>query len=448
VHRIWGAFTLENLWHSVSYLLQQEVEPYIWPKLFNEDNILRTERRGEVFYICVRDFLVKQAINFYLNRIEDLLYEVTEEHITPMLVDLSSEKLPTPEVQAMMPISTNITFNARYTFDTFVVGGSNRMAHAAAMAVAERPGYCYNPLYIYGASGLGKTHLMHAIGQAVLKKNPHKKVVYVSTETFTNEFIYMLRENQLEAFKNRYRTADVLLIDDIQFLSNKKQTQEEFFHTFNALYDAGKQIVICSDRPSSEIQNLEERLRNRFDWGLPTDISEPDWETRCAILQSKAISHNVPIHDDVVYLLADKVKGSIRELEGALNKLMYYSELNQRNNIDMQMAQEALRDLFVEDNTLRLSIPVVQKVVADYYQISVEDLKSTRKNRDIAFPRQIAMYLCHEMMGCTTTQIGREFGNRHHTTVMHARDLISEQRMTNSSLDQTIREIEKLIKKR
>ncbi|MBQ3111715.1 MAG: chromosomal replication initiator protein DnaA [Firmicutes bacterium] len=433
---------MEKFWQDTLAVLRENLKATAYDRWI--PSIQGVQRHGSLVNLVVCDEYARSFMaTAYTNIFEEALEEVTGEQLLVRFIDAPVENLPKERPANM----ERPHFNPNYTFDTFVVGNSNRFAHAAAAAVAEAPS-TYNPLFVYGGSGLGKTHLMHAIGQKVLEHDGAKKVVYLSTEAFTNDFINMVRTQRAHEFRTRYRNADILLIDDIQFLTGKEGTQEEFFHTFNALHDAGKQIVICSDRPSSEIQNLEERLRNRFDWGLPTDISEPDWETRCAILQSKAISHNVPIHDDVVYLLADKVKGSIRELEGALNKLMYYSELNQRNNIDMQMAQEALRDLFVEDNTLRLSIPVVQKVVADYYQISVEDLKSTRKNRDIAFPRQIAMYLCHDMMGCTTTQIGREFGNRHHTTVMHARDLITEQRMTNNNLDQTIREIEKLIKKR
>ena len=439
---------MDNLWQNASYLLQQELDPVVWQKWFNPDAVIKTEQRDSVYYICVSDVWVKTTLKLYLNLIEDALLSSAGKRLTPVLVDLSNEKLPAPEIQALSPLSMEITFNSRYTFDAFIVGASNRFAHAAAMAVAESPSRSYNPLFIYGGSGLGKTHLMHAIGQAALKKNPYKKVVYVSTETFTNEFIYMLRENRLESFKNRYRSTDILLIDDIQFLSNKNQTQEEFFHTFNALHEAGKQIVICSDRHPKELNTLEERLRNRFAWGLITDIQEPDWETRCAILQSKAISGNVPIDDEVVYLLADKIKANIRELEGALNKLMYYSELNQQSRIDMKLAQEALRELFLEDETPKLTINLIQRVVADYFQLSVEDLKCKRKDRDVTYPRQIAMYLCRDMIGSTTTQIGRDFGGRHHTTVMYACEIITSQRMKDTHLNHTLEELERLVKKK
>jgi len=327
-----------------------------------------------------------------------------------------------------------------------VVGSSNRFAHAAALSVAEHPAKSYNPLFLYGGSGLGKTHLMHAIGQAVMKTFPKKRVVMVTTEEFTNEFISLLRVGHLEGFKNRYRNADLLLIDDIQFLINKKETQEEFFHTFNALHDAGKQIVICSDRPPGDLNPLEERLRSRFEWGLTIDITPPDWETRCAILQQKAIDENMKVDDEVIYLIAEKVCTNIRELEGTLNKVINLARLTRRNHVDMPLAREALKTLLQNAEQIKLTNSYVQKIVSEYYQITVEDMKSAKKDRYIARPRMVAMYLCRELVGTTLPQIGRDFGGRDHTTVMHACKTIAAARKTEAQLERSVADLENTLK--
>lgn len=437
---------MDNLWPEALAIIKSQIKPSSFEQWFTPSTITRLERRGSVLYICVTDEWVKTTLDqFYLDVIEEALFKASGQRLQPILVDLLHEDVPTPAEQALKPVPllSEPLFNPRYTFESFVVGSSNRFAHAAAMAVAASPSRTYNPLFIYGGSGLGKTHLMNAIGQAVQKKDPYKRVVYVSSETFTNEFIYLVREGRIESFKNRYRAADILLLDDIQFLIGKEQTQEEFFHTFNALHDAGKQIVISSDRHPKELNPLEERLRSRLEWGLITDIQAPDWETRCAILQQKAISEQVRISDDVVYFIADKIKVNIRELEGALNRVMYYSSLNQADNIDMKLAQEALRDLLPAVEPPKLTISLVQKVVSDYFEVSVEELKSKRKDRDIAFPRQIAMYLCRELIGATQPQIGRDFGGRDHTTVIHACEKINRERQTNPQLEATLQELQK-----
>ena len=436
------------IWEKASDYIYPEVGSKVWDRWFNEKIIVKTELHSDIFYICVTDSWAKSTLTMFFDIIEKALFAATQQNLRPMLVDLSSENVPTPAQHVMLPYATQTHFNPNYTFESYIVGDSNRFAHAAAMAVSESPSRSYNPLFIYGGSGLGKTHLMHAIAQDVLKKDPYKKVVYASTESFTNEFIQMLRENRLEQFKSHYRSTDVLLIDDIQFLANKKQIQEEFFYTFNALHDAGKQIVISSDRPPHEISPLEDRLRSRFGWGIIADIQTPDWETRCAILQSKAMNCEIPIHDDVVYMIADKINANIRELEGALNRLMYYSELKKADSIDMKIAQEALRDIFIRDEQVKLSIPLVQKVVADYFQLTINDLTSKRKDRNVSIPRQMAMYLCRSLIGETNERIGRDFGNRHHTTVMHACDTMAEKRKTDAELDRQLYDLERLILKK
>ena len=428
----------ETLWDQVGDILRPVLGAKKWQKWFSDGSVVRTEQRGDVFYIGVADGWVKTTVEMYMGEIEQALFQAAEERLDPVVVDMSKESIPA-EVERLRTTA----FNPRYTFDTFVVGDSNRFAHAAAMAVAESPSRSYNPLYIYGGSGLGKTHLMHAIGHAVLKKNPYKKVIYISSEEFTNNFIYMLRENRMEMFKAKYRNADVLLIDDIQFMAKKKETQEEFFHTFNALHDAGKQIIISSDRHPSEINPLEDRLRSRFSWGLLTDIQQPDWETRCAILQNKATSFPIDIDDEVIKTIADKVDTNIRDLEGALNRLMHFSALNQTDSVDMRLATQALKDIFDHDEGPRLSIQFIQHIVADHYQITTDDIKSKRKDRDVSVPRQIAMYLCRELMGATTTQIGRDFGNRHYSTVMYACETIAKQRTQDAELERSLRELER-----
>ena len=445
---------MEKYWEESLTLLRRQIQPSSFEKWFAAENSVVTavEKRGRFVYVCVTDVWAKTTLtDLYGSQLQEALSTVLDEPVEMIVVDMSSERIPdAAEMKARPAPLTNVepTFNPRYTFDSFVVGSSNRFAHAAAMAVAESPARSYNPLFIYGGSGLGKTHLMHAIGQAIREKKPKVKVVYASTEAFTNEFIYLLRENRLDAFKNRYRKTDILLIDDIQFLINKNQIQEEFFHTFNALHDAGKQIVISSDRPPKEINPLEERLRSRFEWGLITDIQPPDLETRCAILQQKAISEDMKLDDEVTWFIAERIQGNIRELEGALNKVIYFSRLTGRQLIDMNAAREALNGLLPREEAPKLTISLVQKVVADYYQITVDDLKSKKKDRFITYPRQIAMYLCREMIGATQPQIGRDFGNRDHTTVIHACDKIGQTRLTDSQLAHSLDEIETLLKKR
>ena len=437
---------MERFWEDTLENLRPRMKEQSFREWFGDTTVLKIEKQADLVYVCVNDKYAKSAIEtLFMNALTDSLCEALREDVTPVIVDMSAESLP--QAQRRTDTTAALThprpvFNPRYTFDSFIVGSSNRFAHAAAMAVAESPSRSYNPLFIYGGSGLGKTHLMHAIGQAVLKKSPGKKVVYVSAEAFTNEFISSVRESRLDAFKALYRTTDILLIDDIQFLAQKDRTQEEFFHTFNALHDAGRQIVISSDRPPEEINPLEERLRSRFKWGLTTDIQPPDWETRCAILQGKALNDHIDVDNEVISLIADKVKTNIRELEGALNKIVYYCQLNQLKRADMSAVQEVLRDMLTPEAPPKLTISMVQKAVADYYQIEVADLKSKKKDRYITYPRQVAMYFCRELVGATTPQIGRDFGGRDHTTVMYACDKISAARKTDPQLDHAIQDIE------
>jgi chromosomal replication initiator protein len=311
------------------------------------------------------------------------------------------------------------SLNPRNTFETFVVGSNNQMAHAAAMAVAQSPAQAYNPLFLYGDTGLGKTHLMHAIGHAILRAKPDTKVAYLSTEKFTNEFIQALQENQLTKFRQRYRSVDILLVDDIQFLAGKERIQEEFFHTFNDLFESGKQIILSSDRRAAEIQKLEARLVSRFEWGLPADIQAPDFETRLAILRTKAATLKFNIPADVANFIAQHIAKNIRRLEGALIKVASYATLTGKP-IDLAATEMLLQDVLMEQAQNQLTIEIIQKRVADHYQIRHSDMTSKRRPNNIAIPRQIAMYLTRSLTKHSLQEIGDAFGGRDHGTVIHA----------------------------
>ncbi|MCL2322355.1 MAG: chromosomal replication initiator protein DnaA [Oscillospiraceae bacterium] len=336
----------------------------------------------------------------------------------------------------------NVTLNSKYTFDSFVVGNSNRFAHAASLAVSEAPARAYNPLFIYGGVGLGKTHLMHAIGHNILKNFPGTRVYYVSSEKFTNELINAIKDDKTIKFRNKYRNVDVLLIDDIQFIAGKESTQEEFFHTFNDLHDAVKQIIISSDRPPKEIPTLEDRLRSRFEWGLLADIQPPDFETRMAILKKKSDMENLDIPNEVMGYIVTKIKTNIRELEGALTRVIAYATLTNQG-INLDMATEALKDIISGKNPRQITIELILDVVSNYYNLRIEDFKSSKRTRNIAFPRQIAMYLCRKLTDISLPKIGEAFGGRDHSTVIHAYDKISTKLNDDENLQNAISDIER-----
>jgi chromosomal replication initiator protein len=333
---------------------------------------------------------------------------------------------PVPPAAPDEPATPPGGLNPRYTFDTFIVGPSNQFAHAACRAVAEAPSRSYNPLFIYGGVGLGKTHLMHAIGQYVLQHDPGLKLTYISSERFMNEMINAVRYDRILDFRERYRSVDVLLVDDIQFVSGKEGTQTEFFHTFNALYDAQKQIVLSSDRPPHEITALEERLRSRFEWGLIADIQPPDLETKVAILKRKAETEAVPLPDNVAIYIAGRIKSNIRELEGSLIRLLAYASLTGRE-ISLDLAQDVLKNVLDQDDRA-ITIETIQKFVSDYYQMKVGELKSRNNSKSVAMPRQIAMYLCKTLTHASLPEIGRSFGGKHHSTVIHSIKKVEELR--------------------
>lgn len=339
--------------------------------------------------------------------------------------------------------NSNPTLNPKYTFDTFVVGGYNRFAHAAALAVAEAPATSYNPLFLHGGVGLGKTHLMHAIGNSILRRNRNCNILYVTSEKFTNQLINSIKDNSNDQFRNKYRNIDVLLIDDIQFIAGKKTVQEEFFHTFNALHDSGKQIILSSDRPPKEIQLLEDRLKSRFEWGLIADMQTPDYETRLAILRKKAQLDNINIDDDILSNIAMKIDSNIRELEGTLNKLIAKASLT-NSPITAEMAEKAINDIIAQKEKV-FSAEYVQETVAKYFNIDAKDLRGSKRNNEIAFPRQIAMYLCRRVAQMSLPQIGKDFGKRDHTTVMHACAKIEQEIKENLNTKLIVESVESLL---
>jgi chromosomal replication initiator protein len=330
--------------------------------------------------------------------------------------------------------------NVRYTFEEFVVGNSNRFAHAASQAVASAPARAYNPLFLYGGVGLGKTHLMHAIGHRVMLDNPSANVVYLTCEKFTNEFIIALQNNRTPEFRNRYRQVDVLLIDDIQFLAGKETTQEEFFHTFNALHESGRQLIISSDRPPKEIQTLESRLRSRFEWGLLTDIQAPDLETREAILRKKAESEKIPVPDEVTSFIAKVIPSNIRELEGALIRVVAYASLT-KSAITIDLAAEVLKSAVANAPLQRITIGKIKETVAGAHGLTVKEMDNGRRDQRLAAPRQIAMYIATELTNYSLPQIAREFGKKDHTTVMYARDKIKDQMQRDEAYRNKIRQL-------
>ncbi|GIO11955.1 chromosomal replication initiator protein DnaA [Cohnella xylanilytica] len=386
--------------------------------------------------------LVSTALSDYLGRTVDVKFAIEEARP-------AEPPAPMPPIPAAQPVqpeeSISHMLNPKYTFDTFVIGAGNRFAHAASLAVAEAPAKAYNPLFLYGGVGLGKTHLMHAIGHYILEHNPNTKVLYISSEKFTNEFINAIRDNRGESFRNKYRNIDVLLIDDIQFLAGKDGTQEEFFHTFNALHEEHKQIIISSDRTPKEIPTLEERLRSRFEWGLITDIQPPDLETRIAILRKKAKAENLDIPNEAMVYIANMIDSNIRELEGALIRIVAYSSLTNQD-VSSHLAAEALKDILPTGRNRLITIQDIQQRVGEFYGLKLEDFKARKRTKAVAFPRQIAMYLSREMTDYSLPKIGEAFGGRDHTTVIHAHEKISQQLKQDQELYKIIQNLTEKIK--
>lgn len=441
---------LKNLWAKTLDIIKSELSEVsfnTWIKSCEPISISTDTIKISVPNSFTQDILDKRYKDLVANSIKAVcskLYKI--EFIIVSDLDEKEETHKVPSNKSSKSIIVNdemsSTLNPKYTFDSFVIGNSNRFAHAASLAVAESPAKAYNPLFIYGGVGLGKTHLMHAIGHYILESNPNAKVVYVSSEKFTNELINAIKDDKNEEFRNKYRNVDILLIDDIQFIAGKERTQEEFFHTFNALHDANKQIILSSDRPPKEIPTLEDRLRSRFEWGLIADIQVPDFETRMAILKKKADVENLNVANEVMGYIATRIKSNIRELEGALIRIIAYSSLTNRE-VTVDLASEALKDIISKKQGKHITIDLIQDIVSSYFNLRVEDLKSQRRTRNVAYPRQIAMYLSRKLTDMSLPKIGEEFGGRDHTTVIHAYEKISENLKTDNSLQNIINDITK-----
>ena len=447
------------LWSKILEKIKSELNSLAFQTWFLETELYSLE--GGIAKIIVPYAIHKQhIINNYKDLLNKIFLELTQNNYELDLVlkeDLEEEQqiiietFKTEETNETYKISSNLI--PKYTFENFVVGNSNRFAHAAALAVAEDPGKIYNPLFIYGNSGLGKTHLMHAIGNYIVK-NSNKKVLYITSEQFVTDFVSMNRKddsgtnfNYVDFFKQKYRNVDVLIIDDIQCLGGATETQKEFFHTFNTLYEGNKQIIISSDSSPDDLKKLEDRLRTRFGWGLTVDIFPPDIELRSAIIKKKIVGEDItkPIPEDVIEYMAATISGNIRNLEGALTRLIAYSA-TWGSDITLPLAQEALKDyankgLVSEKN----DVAKIQKVVADYFQISIDDLRGKKRSSNISFPRQIAMYLCRKLTDESFPKIGIEFGGKDHTTVMHSCDKIEKEIKNNKELAKTIEKLQKEI---
>jgi chromosomal replication initiator protein len=424
----------ETLWDDVSERLRGALNETTFRTWFGEAAGASVD--GGTFVLAVpNDFTREWIEGHFLDLVRAAVRDATGADLQVALLVEEPEPLPAPLAPVAPPSVTPLPvsvmrpdpagINPKYTFDSFVIGSSNRFAHAAALAVAESPAQAYNPLFIYGHTGLGKTHLLHAVANFVTDHGGGLTVRYVTSETFMNDFINSLRDKRIEGFKQRYRTYDVLLIDDVQFFEHKERIQEEFFHTFNSLYEAGRQIVLSSDRPPREIATLEERLRSRFEWGLITDIQPPDLETRIAILRKKVKNDQIDVRDgELLTFIASRVSTNIRELEGALTRVVAFSSLTGRA-LSVELAQDVLKDVFPQGEGAQISIERIQEMVCERFGVTMDELTGDRRSQNIVYPRQVAMYLARELTDSSLPKIGKEFGGRDHTTVIHATSKIA-----------------------
>ena len=429
-----------SLWDKTLQLIKGELSPPSFNAFFKQIVPLKIYLND--FILLVPNEFTKSILeDRYLNLIESSVNQLSLKKYNIKFVLNEKEVEGLGEENKSSNLKKNYpNLNPKYTFDTFVIGNSNRFAHAACVAVAESPAKAYNPLFLYGGVGLGKTHLMHAIGHHIMCQKKDPKVVYVSSEKFTNELINSIKDDRNEEFRNKYRNVDILLIDDIQFIAGKERTQEEFFHTFNSLHEANKQIIISSDRPPKEIPTLEDRLRSRFEMGLITDIQAPDFETRIAILRKKAQMENIEVPNEVMTYIAKNIKSNIRELEGALTRVVAYSSLTNRM-ISFDLATEALKDIITTSKTEEITVNRIKEKVSTVFNLKMEDFNSKKRTRSIAHPRQIAMYLCRELTDLSLPKIGEEFGGRDHTTVIHAHDKVARDIVENEEIKNKIDKI-------
>jgi chromosomal replication initiator protein len=444
--------TAESLWLDVSARLRGALNHTTFRNWFSEVTAVTVD--DDAFVLAVpNDFTREWIEGHFLELIRAAVKDVTGgERRVQLVVDAAAVPGPPPPTPAMAPTASAPPrpepggINPKYTFDSFVIGSSNRFAHAAALAVAEAPAQAYNPLFIYGHTGLGKTHLLHAVANYVGQHSANMTVRYVTSETFVNDFINSLRDKRIEGFKQRYRTYDVLLIDDVQFFEHKERIQEEFFHTFNSLHEAGRQVVMSSDRPPRDIATLEDRLRSRFEWGLITDIQPPDLETRIAILRRKVKYDAINVDDpEVLTFVASRVSTNIRELEGALTRVVAFSSLTGRR-MDVQLAQDVLRDVFPHGEAAPISIERIQELVCARFSVSLSELTGDRRSQNIVYPRQVAMYLARELTDSSLPKIGKQFGGRDHTTVIHATSKIARLIVQDRSVYNLVQELTARIK--
>jgi len=428
-----------NLWDKILLHSERRVNPHSFATWFRPTRLERAEEDRLVIRVPTRLFK-KRLTETYGQLIQAVLTELGRpqlqlEYLCEETQPVAASAVPPPQAKLDFDAVAH-QLNPRYTFESFIVGASNQFAHAAAMAVADQPSKSYNPLFLYGGVGLGKTHLMQAIGHTLKRRNPSLRLTYISAEKFTNEVIASIRLERMPAFRDRFRNMDVLMVDDIQFIATRERTQEEFFHTFNALYDQQKQIVISSDCPPKEISSIEERLRSRFEWGLIADIQPPDLETKIAILQKKAESERVQVPDDVAEYIARAIKSNIRELEGALIRLMAYASLTGAV-INLPTAQQVLKNI-IETQDKKVTIEQIQKRVGEHFGLRAQDLKVRSNSKQIAFPRQVAMFLVKQLTSASLPEIGRQFGGKHHTTVLHSINKIEMLRQSDKDLNKTI----------
>ena len=430
---------MNNIWDKVLQHTERRVNPHSFATWFRPTRQERAEDDRIVVRVPTRLFC-KRLSETYGELLQAVLSEIGKPGTALEFICAEPEPVASPQAispQAKLDFdSSSNQLNPRYTFESFIVGASNQFAHAAATAVAEQPSKSYNPLFLYGGVGLGKTHLMQAIGHTLKRRNPALRLTYISAEKFTNEVIAAIRFERTAAFRDRFRNMDVLMVDDIQFIATRERTQEEFFHTFNALYDQQKQIVISSDCPPKEISAIEERLRSRFEWGLIADIQPPDLETKIAILQKKAEREHVRLPDDVADYIARAIKSNIRELEGALIRLMAYASLT-GVEINLTTAQQVLKAI-VETQEKKVTIEQIQKRVGEHFGLRAQDLKIRSNSKVISFPRQVAMFLVKQLTSASLPEIGKQFGGKHHTTVLHSINKIESLRQTDKDLNKTI----------
>jgi len=437
--------TAEVLWSEVSGRLRGALNETTYRTWFNHVEGLELNDDGFVLAVP-NDFTRDWIEGHFIGLIRAAVGDATgrERQVQLAVKEVAGE--PAAPAEAPRRESPGVGLNPKYTFDSFVIGSSNRFAHAAALAVAEAPAQAYNPLFIYGGTGLGKTHLLQAVAQYVTEHQGELSVRYVTSETFMNDFINALRDKRIEGFKQRYRTYDLLLIDDIQFFEHKERIQEEFFHTFNSIYEAGGQIVISSDRPPKEISTLEERLRSRFEWGLITDIQPPDLETRIAILRKKVKTDRIHVPDPkVLEFIAGRISSNIRELEGALTRVVAFSSLTGRPMTD-DLAQDVLRDVFPQGEVRQVTIERIQELVSERFSLSLQELCGDRRSQNIVYPRQVAMYLSRELTDSSLPKIGKQFGGRDHTTVIHATSKIARMIREDRSVYNLVQELTARIK--